>query len=65
MKVEGTVFKTSGNIVFPEEKEGSFHIGRSEALDKMDKFIQKGILNNAMADLIEQSKQFKPPEGKK
>ena len=61
LKLDGTVFKTSGNIVFPDDKEAGFHTGKSEALKNMDQYIQKGILNNAMADLIS---KFKPEQGK-
>jgi hypothetical protein len=36
-------FKTSGNIIFEEEENGSYFLAESNVLKKPDNFIENGI----------------------
>ena len=48
-----TLFKTTGNIRF----EGRYILAESQLMDKMDKAIQVGILENGMQSLMKKIKQ--------
>lgn len=42
--LEGITFKTSGNIVFKNSEESPFRLAQSALLDKMDGFLEHGML---------------------
>jgi len=49
-----TTYKTSGNIIFGEASE--FFLAESKTLDRLDKAIQRGILENGMQMLLNKVK---------
>ena len=45
-------FKTGGNILFHEDEDGNYFLARSTLLNKLDKAIQSGIVENGMQSLF-------------
>lgn len=43
LTVGDVTFKTSGNIIFEEEENGSYFLAESSILKKPDNFIENGI----------------------
>ncbi len=54
--VNGTIYKTSGNIIFGDDGECNYYMAESALLENMDKAIQDGILGNGMRSLIKKLK---------
>ncbi len=54
--VNGTIYKTSGNIIFGDDDGSNFYMAESALLDNMDKAIQEGILGNGMRSLMKKIK---------
>jgi hypothetical protein len=52
LTINGTVYKTSGNIQFCEEDEGHYFLAESPMMSRLDQAIQNGILGNGMQHLI-------------
>ena len=51
-----TTYKTSGNIMF-EGLANQYYLAESQLMDKMDKAIQVGILENGMQSLLKKAKK--------
>ncbi|MFA6170022.1 MAG: hypothetical protein WCW67_00770 [Candidatus Margulisiibacteriota bacterium] len=51
-----TTYKTSGNILFSDCDPAEYMIAESKALEKLDKAIQHGILENGMQMLLRRVK---------
>lgn len=47
-----TIYKTSGNIIFSDCETGKFVLAESKTLERLDKAIQRGILDNGMQMLL-------------
>ena len=52
LTIGDTIYKTGGNIVFPDREEGAYYLAESTILDNMDKAIENGILVNGMQNLM-------------
>ncbi len=52
LTINGTLYRTSGNISFCEEDEGRYYLAESQTLNKMDRAIQQGMLGNGMQHLL-------------
>ena len=52
MTIGDTTYKTGGNILFADEKEGSYLVAESTVLEKMDRAIQDGILVCGMNSFV-------------
>jgi hypothetical protein len=50
--VNGTVYKTSGNIIFGDDGDCNYYMAEAALLENMDKAIQDGILGNGMRSLM-------------
>jgi predicted heme/steroid binding protein len=50
--VNGTVYKTSGNIIFGDDGDCNYFMAETALLENMDKAIQDGILGNGMRALM-------------
>ena len=56
LTLNGVLYKTTGNIIFSDCEEGDYFIAESSLLDKIDKAIQDGILENGMGALVRKLK---------
>jgi hypothetical protein len=56
LTIGDTIFKTTGNILF-SGGAGQYMLAESQLMDKMDKAIQVGILENGMQSLLKKAKQ--------
>ncbi len=55
LTIGDTVYKTTGNILFSGGE--TYVLAESQLMDKMDKAIQTGILENGMQHLLKKIKQ--------
>jgi hypothetical protein len=55
LTIGNTVFKTTGNILFNGGEQ--YILAESQLMEKMDKAIQVGILENGMQSLLKKIKQ--------
>ena len=55
LTIGDTTYKTAGNILF-EGDQNSYFLAESQLMDKMDKAIQVGILENGMQSLMKKIK---------
>ena len=55
LTIGNTIYKTTGNILFAEGE--TYVLAESQLMDKMDKAIQTGILENGMQSLLKKIKQ--------
>jgi len=51
-----TTYKTSGNIIFSDCDQAHYMIAESKALDKLDKVVQRSLLENGMQTLLRRVK---------
>ncbi|MBN3033058.1 MAG: hypothetical protein JW873_03075 [Candidatus Saganbacteria bacterium] len=56
LTIGDTTYKTSGNILFDGVSE-QYYVAESQLLDKMDKAIQVGIIENGMQSLLKRIKK--------
>ena len=56
LTIGDTTYKTSGNIMF-EGLADQYYLAESQLMDKMDKAIQVGILENGMQSLLKKAKR--------
>jgi hypothetical protein len=56
LTIGDTTYKTSGNIMF-EGLAGQYYLAESQLMDKMDKAIQVGILENGMQSLLKKARK--------
>ena len=56
LTIGDTTYKTAGNILFAGEGN-QYYLAESPMMDKMDKAIQTGILENGMQSLIKKIKK--------
>ena len=56
LTIGDTTYKTSGNIMF-EGLANQYYLAESQLMDKMDKAIQVGILENGMQSLLKKAKK--------
>ena len=56
LTIGNTTYKTSGNIMF-EGLADQYYLAESQLMDKMDKAIQVGILENGMQSLLKKIKK--------
>lgn len=59
LTINGITYKTSGNILFCESEEDGYIIAESPLLDKVDRAIQEGILENGMQTLLRKVSEAK------
>lgn len=52
LTIGNTIYRTGGNILFADEKEGSYFVAESTVLEKMDRAIQEGILVCGMNSFV-------------
>ena len=52
LTINGTLYRTAGNIDFCTEDEGRYYLAESQTLNKMDQAIQQGMLGNGMQHLL-------------
>jgi len=55
LTIGDTVYQTTGNILFSGGE--TYVLAESQLMDKMDKAIQTGILENGMQSLLKKIKQ--------
>jgi len=55
LTIGDTIYKTTGNILFSGGE--TYVLAESQLMDKMDKAIQTGILENGMQSLLKKIKQ--------
>ena len=55
LTIGDTIFRTTGNIMFSGGE--TYVLAESQLMDKMDKAIQTGILENGMQSLLRKLKQ--------
>ncbi len=55
LTIGDTTYKTTGNILFAGGE--TYVLAESQLMDKMDKAIQTGILENGMQSLLKKIKQ--------
>jgi hypothetical protein len=56
LTIGDTTYKTAGNIVFSSEEGTNYFLAESAVLEKLDKAIQKGIVENGMQSLMRKFK---------
>jgi hypothetical protein len=56
LTIGDTTYKTSGNILF-EGLADQYYLAESQLMEKMDKAIQVGILENGMQSLMKKAKK--------
>jgi hypothetical protein len=56
LTIGDTLYKTSGNILF-DGVSAQYYLAESQLLEKMDKAIQVGILENGMQSLLKKIKK--------
>ena len=56
LTIGNTTFKTSGNIIFSDGDEDRYYIAENSVLEKIDKAIQNGIVENGMQSLLKKAR---------
>ena len=56
LTIGDTTYRTSGNIMF-EGLADQYYLAESQLMDKMDKAIQVGILENGMQSLMKKARK--------
>jgi hypothetical protein len=56
LTIGDTLYRTGGNIVFVAGEEGTYYQAESDILEKMDKVIHNGILDNGMRPLMKKTR---------
>jgi hypothetical protein len=56
LTIGDTTYRTSGNILFDGEG-AQYYVAESQLMDKMEKAIQVGILENGMQSLLKKVKK--------
>ena len=56
LTIGDTTYKTSGNIMF-EGLADQYYLAESQLMDKMEKAIQVGILENGMQSLLKKARK--------